>query len=91
MCLEFFMTEIILPGKKTKQKGKSKQEVEDPEFRSLPVQPSANEKEYEPKDFESTHITDVVQENEELKMKVYIIKAKSEAILKHFLYVLVKE
>ena len=34
------------------------------------MEPSANEKEYEPKDFESTHINDVVQENEELKMKV---------------------
>ena len=63
------MNDFIIPGKK-KQRGKSKQEVEDPEFHSIPVQPSANDKEYEPKDFESTHITDVVQENEELKMKV---------------------
>lgn len=84
MCGNFFITDSILPGKK-KQKGKSKQEVEDPEFHSLPVQPSANEKEYEPKDFESTHITDVVQENEELKMKVNLFLFSSD-IMQLLLY-----
>ncbi|XP_053396479.1 centrosomal protein of 162 kDa-like isoform X2 [Mercenaria mercenaria] len=54
-------------GKKGKQKGKgSKSDLtETEELSSLPA-----EKEYEPKVFEDAHISDVLKENEDLKMKV---------------------
>lgn len=45
---------------------------DDTEFQSLPVQSGGQIKEYEPKAFEDAHISDVLKENEDLKMKVHI-------------------
>jgi len=58
-------------GKKSQSKSKGSnlnENFAESEFQSLPVQ--SKQKEYEPKTFEDAHISDVVKENEDLKMKV---------------------
>lgn len=53
-----------------KGKGGKLGSADETEFQSLPAQPGNQNKEYEPKAFEDAHISDVLKENEDLKMKV---------------------
>ena len=65
----------FIPDKKQKFKGKNtkidglERNLEEPA--SLPIY-TGHEKEYEPKLFEDTHISDVIKQNEEMKTKVNI-------------------
>ena len=59
-------------GKPGRGRGKGGKQTDDEiEFASLPTQPTASEKTYDAKVFEDVHISDVIKENDDLKMKVH--------------------
>ncbi|XP_052238473.1 centrosomal protein of 162 kDa-like [Dreissena polymorpha] len=63
-----FTREVGKPGR---GRGKGGKQTDDEiEFASLPTQPTASEKTYDAKVFEDVHISDVIKENDDLKMKV---------------------
>lgn len=66
-----FKTLCYYAAGKSKLTGRGgNQRDEDTEFQSLPAQSGSQNKEYQPKAFEDAHISDVLKENEDLKMKV---------------------